>query len=172
MPRRAYVLVENDYQELEVWYPVLRLREAGFHVTLVGRTGTGPAYKGRHGYPCTADCSASDVRGTTPEVLIVPGGWAPDKLRLDPAVLDLVRRTDRAGGCIGAICHAGSVLASAGILKGRTVTSYPSIRDDMVNAGATWVDVEVHVDGHLVTSRVPEDLPGFLREILRVAGPA
>jgi len=164
---RALIFVENEYQDLEVWYPLLRLREAGYRVVTAG-TKTGPSYKGRHGYPITADALASELVDASFDVVVVPGGIAPDKLRLDPAVLAMVRKADAEGRTLGAICHAGSVLVSANVLRGRRATSYVSIRDDMVNAGCTWVDEEVVVDRNLVTSRVPADLPAFMRALLEV----
>jgi protease I len=164
-------LAENDFQDLEAWYPILRLREAGFHVDVVGRTGTGPDYKGRHGYPLRADCPVGEVIDVAYEIVIIPGGWAPDKLRMDPLVVQLVRRAHAAGAVVAAICHAPSLLVDAGVLRGRRVTSWPSIRADLEAAGALWQDAEAVVDGKLVTSRKPDDLPAFMRAVLAACVP-
>ncbi len=163
--RRVAVLAENDYEDLEIWYPLLRLKEAGAEITVIG-TGSAPSYNSKHGYPIKVDAAADDVDARSFDGIVVPGGWAPDRLRRYPAILKLVRDADAQGKVIGAICHAGWVLCSAGIVKGRTVTSVPAIKDDMINAGANWVDREVVRDGRLVTSRVPSDLPAFCRELI------
>ena len=158
------ILVEDLYQDLEVWYPYYRLKEAGAEVVLVG---TGKAeYKGKYGYPLTAQASADQVSAREFNGLIVPGGYAPDILRRFPAVLRLVQEADRQGTVIGAICHAGWVLCSAGVLRGKTATCFFAIKDDVANAGATYVDREVVRDGNLVTSRTPDDLPAFMRTFL------
>ena len=170
MPR-ALILVGPDYQDLEVWYPLLRLKEAGFEVQTAG-IGQ-PSYRGKFGYPIEVDVQTRDVRGDMYDVLVVPGGWAPDKIRMDEAALDMVRRHVTGDAVVGVICHGGWVLASADVARGRTVTGFRAIRDDLVNAGATFVDEEVVVDGNLVTSRKPDDLPAFCRAILeRVAAKA
>lgn len=159
------VLIEQDYQDMEVWYPVFRLREAGADVRLVG-TGSATEYRGKYGYPATADARADDVQASTLAGLVIPGGWAPDKLRMSDAVLKLVREVDAVKKPIACICHGGWVLASAGIVKGRNVTSYAAIKDDLENAGARWQDRETVVDGNLVTARKPDDLPAFMREFI------
>lgn len=163
--RRAAVLVENLYQELELWYPVYRLREAGATVHLVGPEA-GQTYTSKHGYPARSDLAAGAVTAADFDAVVVPGGYAPDYLRRHPAVVHFVREMYGAGKLVAAICHAGWVLASAGIVRGRRLTSYASIRDDLTNAGATWVDEPVVVDGNLITARFPDDLPVFLREIV------
>jgi protease I len=159
------ILVEDLYQDLEVWYPYYRLQEAGGEPLFVG-TGSKTEYKGKYGYPVTATCRAADVRATDLAAIVVPGGFAPDLLRRSPAVLQLVKDMDQQGKVVAAICHAGWVLVSAGILRGRTVTGFSAIKDDLVNAGATYVDRDVVRDGHLITSRQPDDLPAFMRAIL------
>lgn len=163
--RKIGILVEDHYEELELWYPYHRLREAGWEPVLVGpRKKT---YHGKKGsYPATADTTTADVDASRLAALVVPGGYAPDLMRRDPALLALVAAMDRAGRPVAAICHAGWVLISAGIVKGRRVTSFVSIRDDLVNAGAEWTDEEVVVDGNLVTSRHPGDLPAFTTALL------
>ena len=162
--KRIAMLVEDLYQDQEVWYPYYRLTEAGAEVVVVG-TGK-PEYKSKFGYPITASTSAAQVSAKAFDGLIIPGGYAPDILRRDPAVIRLVQEADRQGKVIGAICHAGWVLCSADILRGRTATCFSAIRDDVVNAGATYVDREVVRDGNLITSRKPDDLPAFLRTII------
>jgi protease I len=163
------VLVEDLYQDLEVWYPMLRLREAGYEVMAVG-SGRKTSFVGKYGYPVQADVSAEEVRASDLDGVVVPGGYAPDILRRYDAVNALVREMDQEGRLVASICHGAWVLISAGVLKGRRMTCFSAIRDDVVNAGALFEDLEVVRDGHLVTSRTPEDLPAFLRSILEVLG--
>lgn len=162
--KRAAILVEDLYQDQEVWYPYYRLKEAGADVVFVG-TGK-KDYKGKYGYPLTADTSIEEVSASLFDGVIVPGGYAPDLLRRSPAVIRFVTEAHQQGKVIGAICHAGWVLCSAGILRGKTVTCFSAIRDDVVNAGATYVDRDVVRDGQLITSRKPDDLPAFVRTII------
>lgn len=162
--RTVAILVERDYQDLEVWYPALRLREEGARVVFVGTDAK--EYRGKFGYPLTVDLLIGQVKAADFDAVVVPGGWAPDFLRRYEAVLEFVREMDRLKRPVAAICHAGWVLASAGILKGKTVTSFSAIKDDVVNAGARWVDQEVMVDGHLITARKPDDLPAFTRALI------
>ncbi|HLY73952.1 MAG TPA: type 1 glutamine amidotransferase domain-containing protein [Planctomycetota bacterium] len=159
------VLIEDVYQEMEVWYPAYRLREAG-HKTLFIGTGK-PEYKSKLGYPCKAEADIKEVQAKDFDGVIVPGGFAPDYLRRSSQVLDFVAALDKAGKPVGSICHAAWVLCSAGILKGRKATCFFAIKDDVINAGAIYLDQEVVVDGNLVTSRKPDDLPAFMREFLR-----
>ena len=163
--KRVAVLAEELYEDLELWYPVLRLREAGAEVRIIG-SGSATTYHSKHGYPATVDAAADDVRADDFDALVVPGGYAPDCLRRYPAVLDLVRGVFEQGKVVAMICHAAWVPISAGILKGRTVTCVPAIKDDVINAGATYVDREVVVDGNLISSRRPADLPAFCRAII------
>lgn len=164
--RRIVILAEREYEDLELWYPKLRLEEAGVDVVVAG-TGE-RRYLSKHGYPVDVDRTVGDLRPDEFDGVIVPGGWAPDYLRRDRAVTEFVRAMAEAGKLVGAICHGGSVLVSAGVLRGRRMTSVAAIRDDLTNAGATWVDADVVVDKNLVTSRRPADLPAFLRGILTV----
>ncbi|WP_328793722.1 type 1 glutamine amidotransferase domain-containing protein [Heliomicrobium undosum] len=164
---KALQLIDHDFEDLELWYPVLRLREAGVTVHLAGEKA-GEKYIGKYGVPAVADLSFDDIDADDYDALLVPGGWAPDKLRRFPAVLELVRRMDAQKKPIGQICHAGWVLISAKILQGRRVTSTPGIRDDMENAGAVWFDEPAVVDGHLVSSRRPPDLPQYMQAFLEV----
>ncbi|MEQ1692410.1 MAG: type 1 glutamine amidotransferase domain-containing protein [Gemmatimonas sp.] len=160
------ILVGPEYEDLEVWYPKLRLEEAGYDTPLVGMGE--PSYRGKWGYPASMDVAVRDVDPSTLRGVLAPGGWAPDKLRRDPAVLHLVRSVHDAGGLIATICHGPWILISAGIVRGRTLTSTVGIRDDLVNAGATWLDTPAVVDGNLVSARVPGDLPAFARAMLGV----
>lgn len=153
------MLVGPDYEDLEVWYPKLRLEEAGYDVKLAGLGEE--EYFGKHGYPCTVDGRVNDYPASALAGLIAPGGWAPDKLRRDAEVLRRVRELNAAGKVVAAICHGPWVLISAGVVRGRKLTSSVGIRDDLVNAGAEWVDAPVVTDGNLVTARLPKDLPAF-----------
>ncbi|MBX5477242.1 MAG: type 1 glutamine amidotransferase [Clostridia bacterium] len=165
--KRVAVLAENMYENLELWYPVLRLREAGAEVVIVGPQA-GQTYTSKEGYPAKADRSASDASAADFDAVIVPGGYAPDRMRRNADMVRLVRDAHQQGRVVAAICHAGWMLAEADILRGRTVTCVPAIKTDVVNAGAKYVDQDVVVDGNLVTSRTPADLPAFCREIIRL----
>lgn len=162
---RVAVLLEHQYQELELWYPVLRLREAGARVSVVG-PATGEVYASKLGYPATADVAVGEVSAEDFDVVIVPGGFSPEYLRRNRPFVDLVRKADESGATVAAICHAGWMLATAGIAAGRRVTSNASMRDDVINAGGKWVDEGVVVDGNLITAQLPNDLPGFLKAII------
>ncbi len=164
--KHVAILVEDLYQDQEVWYPYFRLLEEGADVQFVG-TGKKSEYKGKYGIPLTAHTSADQVSARDVDAVIVPGGYAPDLLRRYPAVLQLVTEAHEQGKVIAAICHAGWVLCSAGILRGKTVTCFSAIKDDVVNAGATYVDREVVRDGTLITSRRPEDLPAFMKTVVQ-----
>jgi protease I len=163
--KHVAVLVENLYEDLELWYPVLRMREAGAEVTIVG-TGA-QVYSSKHGYEARPDMNADQVSAGQFDAVIIPGGYAPDKMRLHKPMVDLVREAHHHGKVVAAICHGGWMLASAGILKGRRVTGYIAIKDDLVHAGASYEDGEVVRDGNLITSRKPSDLPAFCRTILQ-----
>lgn len=163
---KVAILVEDNYEDHELWYPYYRLREAGYETLLVApHQGV---YTSKAGYPASAKLVAAAVRPEDYAGVVVPGGYAPDRLRRYKDVLEFVRLMDEQGKLVGAICHAGWVLVSAGVLHGRRVTSFFSIKDDMVNAGAEWVDEEAVVDRNLVTSRYPADLPAFGRALVEV----
>lgn len=162
------ILVGPEYEDLEVWYPKLRLEEAGYDTPLVGMGAA--SYSGKWGYPAPVDKHVHDIDPATLRGVLAPGGWAPDKLRRDPAVLNLVRRVHEAEGLVATICHGPWILISAGIVRGRTLTSTIGIRDDVVNAGADWVDQPAVIDGHIVSARVPKDLPAFAHAMLTVLG--
>ena len=163
---QVVVLAENQYQELELWYPLLRLREAGANVFTVGPTAD-QLYGSKLGYPVRADLAIGEVKPEQLDAVIVPGGFAPENFRRTPQIVDLVRKVHQQGSLVAAICHAGWLLASAGIAKGRRLTCVPIIKDDVIHAGGNYVDEAVVRDGNLITSRLPADLPVFCKEILR-----
>lgn len=163
-------LVEDQFEDLEFWVPVMRLREEGAEVSVVG-TGRMETYHGKHGLNATPDTTAEKVDADDFDAVVIPGGWAPDKLRRFAAVKKLVRETYRQGKILGSICHGGWVLASAGILDGHRATGSTGIKDDMENAGATWVDKPAFRDGNIVWGRVVQDIPDFCRELVNaIAG--
>lgn len=153
------ILVGPEYEDMEVWYPKYRLEAAGYEAPTAGIGEQN--YRGKHGYPCPVDGHVRDFRSDTLAGIIAPGGWAPDKLRRDADVLSRVREVHDAGGLVGTICHGPWILISAGIVRGRRLTSTLGIRDDVLNAGADWVNEPVVVDGNIVSSRIPKDLPAF-----------
>ncbi len=162
--KKVIQLVSDDFEDLELWCPVMRLREEGIQVDLVAEKPG--KYHGKYGVPCEVELTFKDIKAEDYDGILVPGGWAPDKLRRFPEVLDMVRHMDAEGKVIGEICHAGWVLISSGILKGRKVTSTPGIRDDMENAGATWIDQACVVDGHIISARRPPDIPEYGRALV------
>jgi len=161
------LLTGDDYEDLELHYPRLRLREAGYWPVVAG-AAAGAAYRGKHGYPSVSDRALVDVEVDAFAGIVVPGGWMPDKLRRDSKVLALVRAFDAAGKVVASICHGPWVCISAGIVRGVQYTGSSGIKDDLVNAGARWVDAAAVVDGHHVSSRKPDDLPEFLAAMLQV----
>lgn len=163
--KRVAVLVEQQYQEMEVWYPVYRLREAGCKVTLVGPEA-GQTYPSKLGYPAKSDKAAKEVTAADFDAIVIPGGFAPDFLRRSEAVLKLVSDMAEQGKVVAAICHGPWVLCSTQALKGRKATCFFAIKDDVSNAGAKYTDAEVVRDGNLITSRKPDDLPAFLQSII------
>ncbi|QXJ26444.1 type 1 glutamine amidotransferase [Actinomadura graeca] len=158
------VLVENQYQEIEFWYPVLRFREMGANVIVIGPSADA-VYGSKLGHPVRPEFAVGDVRPEDLDAVLIPGGFAPEALRRNAGVLDLVRAVHDRGAVVGAVCHAGWVLASAGLAKGRRLTSVSVIRDDMVNAGAQYLEDAVVRDGNLVTARLPNDVGSWCREI-------
>lgn len=159
--------VGDDYEDLELWYPKLRLIEAGVRVTVAGAEA-GRKYVGKNGYPCTSDAAIADMKSADFQGVLCAGGWMPDKIRRDPKVLSLVREFHEAGKLVAAVCHGGWIPISAGVYRGVKVTGSPGIKDDLVNAGAVWEDSVVVVDRHHVTSRKPDDLPQFAAAMLDV----
>jgi protease I len=162
--RTIAVLVEDQYEDQELWYPVLRFREEGAKVVIIGPKVQ--SYGSKHGYPAAAELAASAARAENYDAVIIPGGYAPDRMRRDPAMVALVSDANKKGKVIAAICHAGWMLTSADVVRGKKVTGFFSIKDDLVHAGAAYEDKEVVVDGNLITSRTPADLPAFARAII------
>lgn len=158
--------VGTDYEDLELWYPRLRLIEAGATCVVAGPSA-GQTYNGKNGYPCVADIAIAGIDTSSYDGLIVPGGWMPDKLRRDPEVLRITREFAESGRLVAAICHGGWIPISAGVYDGVRVTGSPGIRDDLINAGAQFEDASVVVDRHFISSRRPDDLPDFCRAILQ-----
>jgi protease I len=165
--KRFLMFVDDIYEDLELWYPRLRLVEAGAQVTVAGPK-EGHIYHGKHGYPCAATAPIAEMESANFHGVVIPGGFMPDKLRRDPKVLSLVREFAAAGKLVAAICHGGWIPISAGVYKGVRVTGSPGIKDDLINAGARWEDAPVVIDRHFVSSRKPDDLPDFYRGILKV----
>jgi len=163
--RAIAVLVEEQYQEMEVWVPYYRLLEAGAEVRVVGQEA-GKVYRGKFGYPCAATASYKDVSAKSVDAVVVPGGFAPDFMRRYPEPARFVGEMFRAGKLVASICHGAWILCSADVLRGRTATCFYAIADDVKNAGAHYVDREVVVDGNLITSRKPEDLPAFCAAVV------
>jgi protease I len=171
MTRSVLVFIGDDYEDLELWYPRLRLVEAGFEPILVGLAGS-QDYRGKHGYPGRSDVAVADVVADHHDGVVVPGGWMPDKLRRDPQVLGIVRHFDQKGQLVASICHGGWLCVSADVVRGRRYTGSAGIKDDLVNAGAVFEDAPVVVDGHHVSSRKPDDLPSFMAAVLEQLGRA
>jgi protease I len=164
--KKVLIFAGPDFEDRELFYPLYRFREAGAIVKVAGLGEK--TYKGKYGVPVEVDGSCADFVKDNWDAVVIPGGWAPDKIRGNNEALEIVRKTAKAGNVVAAICHGGWVLASADVVKGKTVTSYVNIKDDLIHAGATWVDKEVVVDSGLVTSRKPDDLPAFCREAIKL----
>jgi protease I len=161
------ILVAEEYEDLEFWYPYYRMKEAGADVVVVGTSTSPELVLSKHGYPVEIDVLADEIEPDELDAVIVPGGWAPDKLRRCEYTLSLVKSLFDQGKVVAAICHGGQVLISADVVTERQMTSAVAIKDDMLNAGADWVEQEVVVDGNVISSRRPADLPAFCREIIR-----
>lgn len=165
--KRVAILVADRYEDVEFWYPYYRMKEAGARVTILGPSFGPKEVHGKYGHPAKMDKRTSDVRSEDFDAVIIPGGYAPDMLRRSKSTLNFVAEIANAGKVTAAICHAGWVLISARVIKGKRATSFYSIKDDMINAGADWVDEEVVIDENIITSRSPEDLPAFCRAIIK-----
>lgn len=163
--KRFLMFVDDTYEDLELWYPKLRLHEAGGNITVAGPE-EGGTYHGKHGYPCTADVNIHEVEVEEFDGVVIPGGFMPDKLRRDRKVLSLIQGFDRHEKMIAAICHGGWIPISAGVYRGVRVTGSLGIKDDLVNAGGIWEDAPAVVDRHFISSRKPDDLPDFCRAIV------
>jgi protease I len=168
--RKVGVFVEEGFEDLEFWVTVMRLREEGANVTIIG-THAGERYRGKNALSAASDVAAKEVSAEEFDAVVVPGGWAPDKLRRHDEVTGLVRKAYDQGKIVGLICHAGLVGISAGIVEGHRATGSLGIKDDLVNAGATWVDEPAFRDGTIVWGRVVEDIPDFCRELVAAIAP-
>lgn len=162
--KKIALFVANLYEDMELWYPYLRMKEEGADVVIIGPEMD--TFTGKHGVPVKTDKPINLVVAKEFDALIIPGGYSPDHMRRSPTMIEFVKQMNEGGKIIAAICHAGWMLASAGIIKGKRVTSFYSIKDDMVNAGAKWVDEEVVKDENIITSRNPGDLPVYCRTII------
>jgi len=162
--KKIAILVEDSYEDLELWYPYYRLLEEGAEVKLIGPAAK--VYESKHGLPAKADLSAEEAKINDFQGIVVPGGYAPDKLRRYPKILDLVRGIFEKGGVVASICHGPWVLISAKIMQGKKTTAVIALKDDLENAGAIYLDKEVVIDDNLITSRSPLDLPAFLPAII------
>lgn len=160
------MLIENGYEDAEALYPFYRVQEAGHKVTVVGPKAG--AYHSKHGYPIEAKKAADEVKASDFKGLIIPGGQAPDRMRIHPSMVKLVKDAFDKGLVVGAICHGAQVLIEADVLKGKKATCYISVRTDLKNAGGNYVDAPVVIDGRLVTSRHPGDLPDFGRALVEM----
>jgi protease I len=165
--KKVTILVDNHYQELEVWYPFYRLLEAGAEV-VAAAAKAGETYSSKFGYPIVSTMSYEELKAGDFDGVVIPGGFAPDSIRRYPRACQFVKDMDGQGKLVASICHGGWVLCSAGILRGRKATCFFAIKDDLVNAGAVYEDAEVVVDRNLVTSRKPDDLPAFCRASIQV----
>lgn len=164
--KNVLIFIGPDFEDRELIYPYYRFLEAGAKVKLAGLGEK--TYKGKYGIPMNVDGNCEDFVDQKWDAVMVPGGWAPDKIRANKAALEIVKKAAQQGAVVSAICHGGWVLASADVVRGKKVTSYKNISDDLINAGAKWEDAEVVVDGSMVTSRTPADLPAFCREMIKI----
>lgn len=164
--KKIAILVEEQYQILEVWYPLLRLREEGFTVVVIG-SGSKDVYPSKEGYPVKVDAAIDQVKAQDFAGVIIPGGWAPDFMRRYPLMVEFVKKIHAQKGIVASICHGGWMLVSAGICDGYKATCFFAIKDDMIAAGVNYIDAEVVVDRNIITSRKPDDLPRFMQEIIK-----
>jgi protease I len=164
--KRVALMIEEGYQELEVWYPLYRLREEGIQVELVA-PHAGANYPSKLGYPCVSTLSADDALRQAWDAVLVPGGWCPDFMRRHESMIQFIQKCAAERIILAAICHGGWMLCCTDALKNKRATSFMAIRHDMINAGADWVDEECVVDGNVITARKPDDLPAFCKAILR-----
>lgn len=164
--KKIAIFVARLYEDLEFWYPYLRMQEEGAEVTSIGPERE--SYQGKHGLPARADKGIDEVKSNDFDALIIPGGYSPDHMRRHEKMVSFVGEMDKQGKPVASICHGPWMMASANIIRGREVTSFYSIKDDLVNAGAEWKDLKVVTSGNLITSRNPHDLPAFCTAIIEV----
>ncbi len=167
LPNLIVILVEDGFRDEELIYPYYRFKEAGYTVKIVGPEKQ-RQYKGKFGLPVQSDLTPSEVKTNEVAVVIIPGGFAPDKMRINKEMVKLVKDANSKCKIIGAICHGGWMLVEANIIRGKNVTGYKAIATDLINAGGNYIDKEVVVDDNIVTSRIPDDLPAFCRDILEL----
>jgi protease I len=168
--KRIAILAEQDFEDVELMEPLKAMKEAGAQIFIVG-SGSQTSYQGKRGKATIkVDIDADKVRADDFDAVIIPGGYAPDKMRLHQSMIDLVRKAHDLGRVIAAVCHGPQLLISAGIVSGRRLTSWPSVAIDLKNAGAIWVDEPLVKDGNIITSRRPSDLPVFNRAIIQALG--
>ncbi|MDR3436744.1 type 1 glutamine amidotransferase domain-containing protein [Telmatospirillum sp.] len=165
--RAILILMENGFEDMELMYPLYRLREAGYR-TIAAAPKAGQTYQGKHGYPWVSDAAIDDIEEKDFAGIILPGGWCPDKLRRAAKVKDLIAAFDRSQKLVAAICHGGWMAISAGVYRGVRVTGSLGIKDDLENAGAIFESAPVVIDRHFVSSRNPDDLPAFMQGVLGV----
>ncbi|MBS4032890.1 MAG: type 1 glutamine amidotransferase [Ignavibacterium sp.] len=165
--KKILMFVDDIYEDLELLYPKIRMIEEGAQVIIAGSFKM-KVYSGKHGYPCKSDASFDEIHSNEFDALIIPGGFAPDKLRREKKVLDITREIFNSGKLVAHICHAGWIPISAGIMKGYKCTSTPGIKDDLMNAGAEWFNEPVVIDRNMISSRNPGDLPEFCRAIIKM----
>ena len=163
--KRIALMLDSEYQELEVWYPYYRLKEEGAEVLRIA-PGGGETYHSKLGYPCQSDLAAADVTGNEFDAVVVPGGWAPDYMHRDDSMIEFIRQCAEADIVLAAICHGGWMLCCTDALRGKKATSFIAIKHDMINAGADWTNAECVIDGNVITSRKPDDLPAFCVAII------
>ena len=163
--KKIAVLVEDGFEDLEFWVPVMRLREEGAEVVIAGRE-KGIHFLGKSGLEAFSDSDFKSIDVSKMDGIVIPGGWAPDRLRRFEEVKSLVRDANERGKVIGMICHAGLVGISAGIVRGSKAVGSEGIKDDLINAGSVWVDEPALVDGNLVWGRVVKDIPDFCRKLV------
>ncbi|MDP3879889.1 MAG: type 1 glutamine amidotransferase domain-containing protein, partial [Dehalococcoidales bacterium] len=163
--KRVAILAEDDFEDSELLEPMKAMQDADARVVVVG-SGSKPKYRGKRGGEVMADTTADKVKAEDFDVIIIPGGYAPDKMRLHPPMIDIVRQAYQAGKVVAAICHGPQLLISAEVVRGKRVTSWPSVAIDLQNAGAQWIDEPVVIDGNLITSRKPADIPRFNKAII------
>jgi protease I len=164
--KKVLIFAGPQFEDRELIYPYYRFLEAGAEVKIAGLGEA--SYTGKYGVPIEVHGRCEEFVAQTWDIVIIPGGWAPDKIRMNDAALEIVRKAVKNGSVVGAICHGPWVLASAEVINGKTVTSYKAIKDDLIHAGANWIDREVVADSGIVTSRTPADLPAFCREIIKL----
>lgn len=162
--KKVAILVEDLFEDLELWYPLLRMKEEGAEVVVVGPEKR--TYKGKHGVPVEADITSAQAKADDFDAVIIPGGYSPDRMRRDPKLVEFVKEAGEKGKVVAAICHGPWMLVSANLLRGKKATAFFAIKDDVVNAGAEFVDAEVVVDENIITSRTPKDLPAFSKAII------